>query len=198
MSSEYLSNKKNYVFEKIGFQMYEDISLNNIDVTEEDGEESPSSEVDPKEEETIEPEKPNEPKPIDPKNNYIGTIEIKKINLKKGFVEPSSKYNNIKYNVTIIDGSKFPDVKNGNFILAAHSGTATISFFKNLYKLKKGDNVDITYKNKKYTYKIVNIYDQVKQGYVGIKRDINKTTLTLITCTKDNKKSQTVYIAELI
>ena len=125
-------------------------------------------------------------------------IEIPKINLKKGFVSPKSKYNNIKYNVTIIDGFDYPDVHNGNFILAAHSGTARISFFKDLYKLQLGDKASITYKNKKYTYKITNIYTQKKQGYLTIYRNPNKTTLSLITCTKDSDTLQTVYIAELI
>ena len=55
----------------------------------------------------------------------------------------------------------------------------------------------IIYNNKKYSYQIVNIYNQVKKGSLNIYRDINKTTLTLITCTKDDKNSQTVYILEL-
>ena len=50
----------------------------------------------------------------------------------------------------------------------------------------------------KYTYKIVKIYKQKKQGYVTIYRDPDKTTLALITCTKGDKKSQPVYIAERI
>ena len=128
---------------------------------------------------------------------YIGILEIPKINLKKGFLNINSKYNTIDYNVTVIKTSTYPDVDKGNFILAAHSGTASISYFKNLYKLKKGDTANIYYKNKKYTYKIVNIYDQPKTGKLSIYRDYSKTTLTLITCTKDNKKTQTLYILEL-
>ena len=125
-------------------------------------------------------------------------LEIKKINLKKGFVNPSSKYNNIKYNITIINGSTFPDVEKGNFIIAAHSGTGSIAFFKNLYKLKIGDEAVVTYKSKKYNYKIVKIYKQPKKGYITVYRDVKKTTLTLITCTKNDSKSQTIYIAELV
>ena len=49
-----------------------------------------------------------------------------------------------------------------------------------------------------FIYKIVNIYDEEKTGRVRILRDKEKTTLTLITCTKDDKYHQTVYIAELI
>ena len=128
---------------------------------------------------------------------YVGILEIPKINLKKGFLDVNSKYNTIDYNVTVIKTSTYPDVNKGNFILAAHSGTASISYFKNLYKLKKGDNANIYYKNKKYVYKIVKIYEQPKTGKLSIYRDYSKTTLTLITCTKDNKKTQTLYILEL-
>lgn len=128
---------------------------------------------------------------------YVGILEIPKISLKKGFLDINSKYNSIDYNVTVIKTSTYPDVDKGNFILAAHSGTASISYFKNLYKLKKGDTANIYYKNKKYVYKIVKIYDQPKTGKLSIYRDYSKTTLTLITCTKDNKKTQTLYILEL-
>ena len=66
-----------------------------------------------------------------------------------------------------------------------------------MYKLKTGDKAYVYYKDVKYTYKIVKIYKQPKNGTVALYRDYNKTTLTLITCTKNDKKSQTVYIAEL-
>ena len=52
--------------------------------------------------------------------------------------------------------------------------------------------------NKKYTYKIVNIYTQPKVGNIAIYRDYSKTTLTLITCTNNDSTTQTIYIAELI
>ena len=50
---------------------------------------------------------------------------------------------------------------------------------------------------KKYTYKIVNIYNEEKTGMIKIIRDSEKTILTLITCTKDDEYHQTIYIAEL-
>ena len=52
----------------------------------------------------------------------------------------------------------------------------------------------------KYTGSTIyyNIYYEKKTGTVRILRDKNKTTLTLITCTKDDEAHQTIYIAELI
>ena len=128
---------------------------------------------------------------------YIGYLEIKKINLKQGLVSKNSSYNNVKYNIQFISTSDYPDKSLGNVILAAHSGTGYLAFFKNLYKLKNGDEAKITYKNYVYTYKIVNIYNVPKTGKVKINRDIHKSCLTLITCTKDSKNEQTVYILEL-
>ena len=128
---------------------------------------------------------------------YIGTLEIPKIKLNKGFTSIDSPYNTVNKNVEVVKGSTYPDVSGGNFILAAHSGNSYLAYFKNLYQLTTGDVAFITYKNKKYTYKIVNIYEQEKTGKIAIYRDTNKTTLTLVTCTKDSKTKQTVYILEL-
>ena len=197
----YLQEKRDLAYNSIVSEVYDREVLDNLSNMEELSEEQPADNDEYTEQpdvdvDTEEPQK--KPETQKPQNNYIGMIQINKINLNRGFVDPTSKYNDIKYNVTIIKGSNFPDVKNGNFILAAHSGSGPLAIFKNLYKLKVGDTVDIIYKNKKYTYKIVKIYYQKKQGYIAIYRDVNKTTLTLVTCTKDNSKSQTVYIAELI
>ena len=60
-----------------------------------------------------------------------------------------------------------------------------------------GDKAIVKYNNMTYTYKIVNIYKENKDGTVTIYRDKTKKCLTLITCTKDDKKTQTIYILEL-
>ena len=200
----YLAEKKDLAYDSMVSEVYDKDILENLDNVEGD-DESPSDPVDdpnqnPSENPNIPttPSNPSKPTENKPKYDYIGMLEIKKINLKKGFVNPSSKYNNIKYNITIINGSTFPDVEKGNFIIAAHSGTGSIAFFKNLYKLKIGDEAVVTYKSKKYNYKIVKIYKQPKKGYITVYRDVKKTTLTLITCTKNDSKSQTIYIAELV
>ena len=96
-----------------------------------------------------------------------------------------------------MQGADYPDVKYGNLIIAGHSGTAWNSFFNQLYQLNKGDVMYVYYKNVKYTYTIVNIYEQPKVGSVNVYRNRKKTTLTLITCTKDSDTTQTLYIAEL-
>lgn len=139
------------------------------------------------------------------KNNYVinydkyyGVLEIPRISLKRGFYNIGNRYNSIEYNVTMVEGSSMPYVDKSNLILMAHSGDAYVSYFENLYKLSIGDMAYITHKGTKYSYRIVNIYNVEKNGKVTIYRNYDKTTLTLITCTKNNDSSQTVYIAELV
>ena len=130
-------------------------------------------------------------------DEYIGYLTIPKINLSKGFVDKRSSENDVEKNIMVIDGSTYPDVDKGNFILAGHSGTGWKAFFNELYRLNIGDEAYITYKGKKYTYKITNIYKQPKTGKIAIYRNYDKTTLTLVTCTNYDDTTQTVYIAEL-
>jgi len=129
--------------------------------------------------------------------NYIAILEIPTIDLKRGLVDPSSYYNNVDYNIQIINSSTFPDVDKGNFILASHNGASYISFFKNLHKVNINDKVYIFYNGIKYEYIIEKIYDTPKDGNIEIYRDYEKTTITLITCKKNTKDKQVVYIGYL-
>lgn len=131
-------------------------------------------------------------------SKYLGVLEIPKIRLKRGFYGVGNRYNNIKYNVTVVEGADMPDVQYGNLILMAHSGDSYISYFAYLYKLSIGDDCYVTYNGVNYHYKIVDIYEVTKNGVVSIKRDRGKNTLTMITCTKDSDTLQTVYIAEYV
>lgn len=151
-------------------------------------------------------EKKEEPAPPDTKieekkvnySKYLGILEIPKIGLKRGFYGFDSRYNNIEYNVTMVGGSTMPDVINGNLILMAHSGDAYISYFAYLYRLNIGDMAYVTYGGVKYKYQIVNIYNIPKTGKATITRNMDKTCLTLITCTKDSDTEQTIYILERV
>lgn len=132
------------------------------------------------------------------KMEYIAYLKIPKIGLTQGLVSKNSKYNNVDMNIQVINPSDYPNVNNGNLILAAHSGTSYIAYFKNLYQLEKEDDVTVIYNDKDYNYKISNIYTVPKNGNVPIYRDTNRTTITLITCTKNDETTQTVYIGYLI
>ena len=133
-----------------------------------------------------------------PSYNYFAVLEIPSINLKRGIVDYNSKYNNVKYNIQIIEHSQMQDVENSNLILAGHNGTSGVSFFKNLYKLKEDSLIYLYYDGYKYIYKLNNYYDTDKDGKIEIVRNRYKNAITLITCKKGTKDKQTVFIGYLV
>lgn len=130
-------------------------------------------------------------------DNYIAVLEVPKIDLKRGLVDPDSYRNNVFYNVQIIKHSSMPDKLNSNLILASHSGSGYNAFFKNIYKLKQGDFSYVYYNGYKYIYQVDKIYDEDKDGSIQIKREHDKNTLTFITCSYENKSKQIVIISYL-
>lgn len=130
--------------------------------------------------------------------HYIGYLEIPKIGFNRGFYNIESPQNNVESNIQVIKGSSMPTKKNGNLIIAGHSGTGWKAFFNDLYQLSIGDQAIVTYKNHKYTYQIEDISKQAKTGTLTIRRNRSKTTLTLITCTNNDSTTQTIYVASLV
>lgn len=130
------------------------------------------------------------------KEDVFASVRIPKINLNRNLYSIDSKENTVDKNIQIIKESNMPDEVNGNFILAAHSGLSSIAFFHNLYKLENGDEVFINYLNKDYKYIISDKYDVLKTGKVSIKRDKNRSTITMITCV--GKDRQLVVIGYLV
>lgn len=147
--------------------------------------------------EEIAEEKEESKESSEPLYEYIGVLEIPSINFKRGFLDINDKNNTVSKNIQVLNGSEYPDVVNGNFMIAGHSGSGRIAFFKNLYRLSKGKESYIYYKNKKYIYKMIESYEVQKTGIVPIKNYENKTILTLITCSQDESK-QIVFINELV
>lgn len=130
------------------------------------------------------------------KNDYLAIIKIPKINLTRRLYEKGSYMNNVDRNIEILKDSDMPGTNNGNFILAAHNGFSSVSYFKNLDKLDIDDYVIVYYKSKKYQYKIAKKYDVLKTGKVEVKKDKGKEAITLITCKEKDK--QLVVIGYLV
>lgn len=131
--------------------------------------------------------------------NYIAYLRIPKIELNRGFYNTTSTLNNVNKNIYVHPASTFPnDVSGNNLILASHSGSSSISYFKKLYKLELEDDVYLEYNGKTYHYKIKNIYTVPKDGTVALRIKQDVSTISLITCTKGDNKTQTIYICELI
>lgn len=185
VSYNYVQSKKVYAYDYVSTEFFAE--------KDEDG----TPVVVKKEKEEPQPEVIQEDEPVIT-NEYIGYLIIPKINLTKGFVDRRSSENDVEKNIYIVDGATYPDVEKGNFIIAAHSGPGWQAFFNELYQLTIGDQIYVTYKGKKYTYQLTNVYKQEKTGKIAIYRNYEKSTLTLITCTNHDLTSQTVYISELI
>lgn len=150
--------------------------------------ENPENTVDPIEENT---------KQAISMQEFIAVLEIPKISLKKGLYSIGSLENDVSKNIKILEQSDMPDKINGNFILAGHSGTGRIAYFKNLNSLLINDEIYTYYQGKKYSYKVTDKYDIQKTGKLNIKNHFGKQVLTLITCHHKTNK-QLIIIAELI
>ena len=182
ITGDYFAGKKDKAYEKVSVSLYEENE--GGEVVDNTPQNIAAAEI----ETTVEDNSGE---------GYLGILKIDKINLEQGFYDKDNPANNVDQNVTLLAPSNYPDEKNGNTILVAHSGSSYLGYFKNLYQLAEGDLATVVYKGKTYVYKIVNIYTDIKDGDVTIYRDRSKSTLTLITCTKDDDTRQTIYIAEL-
>ena len=129
------------------------------------------------------------------KETYLGILEIPKIDLKRGFYSYSSKHNDVGSNIEVISSDCFP----GNacsFVLASHSGTSSIAFFKHLNELQLEDVATIYYNNISYDYVLKNIQHVKKNGTISLVQP-KESELVLTTCNKNDNSLQDIYIFEL-
>lgn len=154
-------------------------------------------EIEDIEDEVVEEQQEEKPVVQERVINYIGVLEIPKINLKRGLVDKNSSDNNVNRNIYMIKKTTLPDEQtNSHIILAAHSGNSYVSFFRNLKKLDMKDKVYFYYKGVKYIYEVSNKYEIEKTGTTELKQT-NISDITLITCISGTNK-QVVYVATLI
>lgn len=192
-ASEYFKSKKISVYDYMNELYYsEEVTVTDIEeINEEIIEETKNNEEESKEDTSYTFSEEN-------KSIYIGYLNIPDINLRKGFTEKNSKYNTVSKNIEILSASDYPDKENGNVIFAAHSGNSSVSYFNKLYLINKGSLVYIEYNGVIYTYEITDIYTVEKTGKIEVKRKKGVSSITLITCTKNDNTTQTIYVGELI
>ena len=99
--------------------------------------------------------------------------------------------NNIEENVTILKESVMPDKDNSIIFLAAHSGTGRIAYFERLNELKLNDIIKLKLKNKTYYYKIIEIFEKDKDGFIDISKT-KENQLVLTTCSPSKKNKQLI------
>ncbi len=129
-------------------------------------------------------------------NNIIGNIKIKKLNINRNIYKMESENNNVEKNITMLKESNIDDNENGIIYLAAHSGNANNSYFKNLDKLGINDIVELTINNKLNYYEITNKWEQEKNGYINITKN-NYKQLILTTCSPEHKDKQLIINAKI-
>lgn len=129
--------------------------------------------------------------------NYVGVLEIPKINFKRGFLDIKDKNNNVNKNIQVLENSAMPIVNGGLLVIAGHSGSGRGAFFRNLYKLKENDQIYIYYENIKYIYQVQKYYEETKDGNISIDKN-SESTLVLTTCSQTDKNKQIVIVSKLI
>ena len=197
--SDFIVQEREETFSRVN------IEINNLlasqDATSNTSQNDNTSTEQPQQEENTAPEQTNTNTNTEEVQyeRFAGVLEIPKINFSKGFYKKGSSLNNVKFNLKILDVSTYPDEIRGNVIIIGHSGNYSNSYFGNLYQLTINDTASITYQGRKYYYKVVNNYNEDKDGTVTIYRDQTKNCLTLITCTKDDEKNkQYIYLNNIV
>ncbi|MFH5911274.1 class D sortase [Clostridium perfringens] len=113
----------------------------------------------------------------------IGILKISSINLKAP-IENGEE--NLNYVVAKYKNS--PNFgENGNVILAGHNNMKG-AIFRNLYKVKIGDIVEVQKENEVFKYKITEREIVEPNDPSLLSQDLNKKEITLITCTNRAKQ----------
>ena len=122
----------------------------------------------------------------------IAILKISSINLKAPIVDGEE---NLNYVVAKYKNS--PNFgENGNTILAAHNNMKG-SIFRNLYKVKIGDTVEVQKDNEVFKYKITQREIVEPNDPNLLTQDLSKKEITLITCT-NRAKQRLIIKGELI
>ncbi|EHR0219331.1 class D sortase [Clostridium perfringens] len=127
--------------------------------------------------------------------NNLGTIAILKISSIDLEAPVVNGEDNLKYVVAKYRNSPNFGEK-GNTILAGHNNMDG-SIFKNLYKVKVGDIVEVQYGNKIFKYKISQKEIVEPNNSSLLTQDLSKKEITLITCT-NRAKQRLIIKGELI
>lgn len=130
----------------------------------------------------------------DTHENFI--IEIPKINLRKHFLTKDIKEPVV--GIVVFSNYGRPNIKNSNTIIGAHSGSGINAYFNDLNELEINDIVYLYYYNELYKYIIVNKYEIIETDLQPLNNVYYKSTLTLLTCKKNNNKYRLVLVGELV
>lgn len=121
----------------------------------------------------------------------ISILEISKLDLQQNIYEKNSKENDVDKNVTLLTDICLLK-EDCTLVLAAHSGTSIIAYFKNLDRLTIGDEASLIYQDKMYSFELFSVEKVSKNGQLILKKEKGKYLL-LTTCDKQDETKQVVY-----
>ena len=128
---------------------------------------------------------------IKKQDSPIAKLTIKKINLEEYLYDINSSENTIEKHITFLKESIFPNEQNSIVFIAAHSGTGKIAYFQELDKLEINDKIQLLYNGKKYNYYIKEIWEEDKNGYINVNKEL-ENQLILTTCSPSKKNKQLI------
>ncbi len=124
-------------------------------------------------------------------------LTIKSLNIDRDIYKFNSSNNTVEKNVMILKQSTLPDKDQSIVFLASHSGSSKVSYFNNLEKIKKNDEIDFYYNNYQYTYKVVSYHIVDKDGDIEVSKRREKQ-LILTTCSTKHKNKQFIVDSILV
>lgn len=126
---------------------------------------------------------------------YLAILYIPKICLEKGILSRNSVLNNVDRNIYTVKYES-PLKDDSTIVLASHSGTSKVSYFRYLDDLVIGDDVYLKTTNGKYLYRIEKKHVVKKTGQIFISD--NQKQLILTTCSMKFKNKQLVVVARYV
>lgn len=124
-------------------------------------------------------------------NQYLGYLDIPKINLNLGFFDYDNPLNDVSKNIELIKTG----IEN-TYLIAAHSGVGKIAYFNDLIFLQLKDDIYLRFKDKTNHYQVTNIRKEIKDGDITIPS--SKNMLILTTCDQVEKGKQLIIEAILL
>lgn len=119
-------------------------------------------------------------------SDNMGTLTIPTIYLEKAPIKEGTELSTL---ADAIGHFTSTSIFNGNVGLASHNSGSNASYFANIHKLKKGDNIyfESIYGTKKYSVESIFEISETDFNYL---QDTEDNRLTLITCIKNKPEKR--------
>lgn len=136
---------------------------------------------------------PSSKKKVD--TDVYAELSIPKLQLQEPIYLKESKKNDVDQGLYLLPASDYLEREDSQMVILSHSGNASVSYFKHLDQLRIFDTITIKIKGTTYFFKVLDIYEEEKDGKIAIKKP-KEMSLVLVTCTKYTNHLQTIVLAK--